>query len=216
MSPVSQAIPRKYDASNRREQAQATRRRVLEAAATTFVERGWSGTSMRDVARAAGVSVETVYGSVGSKSELLRASMDIAVVGDDEPSPLSERPQWRAMAEGATSLARAEAVAELLAALHARTAPLFLALSHAAVGEPDLAAMLHRDQLDIREQNRQGVRAVAHREPTELELDLVAAVTGNETFLMLTERQGYSDADYRTFVVAALTRLLGLEDEPTQ
>jgi AcrR family transcriptional regulator len=57
-----------------------------------FAENGWSGTDMRDVARTAQVSVETVYANFGSKGSLLRQALDVAVVGDDEPVPLSDRP----------------------------------------------------------------------------------------------------------------------------
>ncbi|MCW2597450.1 MAG: TetR/AcrR family transcriptional regulator, partial [Jatrophihabitans sp.] len=69
--------------------AARTRAEVLSAASDLFVERGWSGTSIRDVARGAGVSVETVYASVGTKAELLKTAVEISVVGDDEPIPLA-------------------------------------------------------------------------------------------------------------------------------
>ena len=58
---------------------------------------------MRDVARAAGVAVETVYSNFGSKSELLLAAIDVAVVGDLEPIPLGERPEFAALGRGARS-----------------------------------------------------------------------------------------------------------------
>ena len=208
----SPATPRRYDGTRRREAAQANRRLVVEAASRLFVERGWSGTSMRDVARAAGVSVETVYSSVGTKLDLLRVAMDVAVVGDDDPVPLSDRPEWRAVVDGPTAVDRARAVGDLLVRLHARTAWLHQALRHAAVGDPDLATMLQKDFDDIREQNRQGLSAVARREPTEEELDLVMSTLSNETYLMLTEHRHLTHADYREFVTTAITRLLGLEE----
>ena len=55
-----------------------------------FAERGWA-TSVRDIAREAGVAVETVYSVVGSKRELLKVAMDVAIVGDDEPVALDDR-----------------------------------------------------------------------------------------------------------------------------
>ena len=210
---MTEAGTRRYDASGRREAARASRQKVIAAATALFLERGWAGTSMRDVARRAGVSVETVYGSGGTKVELLRIAMDIAVVGDDEPVPLSERPEWRAISTGATPRERAEAVGGLLITMHRRTAPLHRALQHAAVGDSTLVELLDRDFRDIREQNRQGVRSVAGREPTDAELDLVQAATSNETYLMLTEQRGLSDDDYREFVATAMTRLLRLDEQ---
>jgi AcrR family transcriptional regulator len=77
-----------------------TRLAILAVATRLFAGQGWAGTGMRDVARAAGVSVETVYANFGSKAQLLKQAMAVAVVGDDEPVPLSDRPGFRALAEG--------------------------------------------------------------------------------------------------------------------
>jgi AcrR family transcriptional regulator len=63
---------------------------------------------MREVARVAQVSVETVYANFGSKGALLREALDVTVVGDDEPVPFSDRPEFRALAEG-DAAARAQA-----------------------------------------------------------------------------------------------------------
>ena len=73
---------------------------MLAAATSLFAERGWSATGMRDIAKEAGVSVETVYASFGSKTELLLAAIDVGVVGDDAPVPLSQRPEFAALATG--------------------------------------------------------------------------------------------------------------------
>lgn len=72
-------------------QAEQTRAAVLEAARLLFAELGWAGTSMRGVAREAGVAMETVYAGFGSKRDLLAAVMDVAVVGNDLPIPLAQR-----------------------------------------------------------------------------------------------------------------------------
>ena len=45
---------------------------MLDAAGRCFVDKGYAGTTMRDVADAAGVSVQTVFGQ-GSKASLLLA-----------------------------------------------------------------------------------------------------------------------------------------------
>ena len=99
--------------------AEDTRLVVVAAAARLFAERGWSGTSVRDVAREAGVSVETVYASVGSKARLLMRAIDVGVVGDDAPVPLAERPEFVALGQGDRT-ARLEATARMLADQYAR------------------------------------------------------------------------------------------------
>ena len=91
---------RRYHSPRRRMQAVQTREAVLEAAIGLFTERGWVGTGMRDVARAAEVSVERVYATFGSKAQLLKSALDVAIVGDDAPVPLADRPAYRAIANG--------------------------------------------------------------------------------------------------------------------
>src|SRR4051794_20505997 len=68
---------RKYDASRRQEQARATRLAVIQAAQALFVEHGYGRTTMADVARTAGVSVETVYANFRNKPTLLHRVWDI-------------------------------------------------------------------------------------------------------------------------------------------
>ncbi len=77
---------------SRREQAQATARRIVGAAHQLFVERGYTGTRMSDVAEAAGVAVQTVYFRFHTKSELLQACYERAVLGEDDPRPPMEQP----------------------------------------------------------------------------------------------------------------------------
>jgi AcrR family transcriptional regulator len=81
---------RVYRSPLRAEQAQRTRAGVLDAAGRCFVARGYAVTTMRDIAEAAGVSVQTVVGQ-GGKAALLLACVDRAVVGDDESAPMLQR-----------------------------------------------------------------------------------------------------------------------------
>src|SRR6266536_3164046 len=118
---------RRYRSPRREQQAAETRAAVLAAAAQLFGDRGWAATGMRDVARAAGVAVETVYASFRSKSDLLMAAIDVGVVGDPEPVPLDQRPEFTALGSGARQ-ERARAAARLVTGIHQRTAGVHLAL----------------------------------------------------------------------------------------
>ena len=64
---------RPYRSERRREQAEQTRGRILDAAAELFVAGGFAGTSVAAIAGRAGVSAETVYQAFGSKPALLDA-----------------------------------------------------------------------------------------------------------------------------------------------
>ena len=61
-----------------------TRLRITKAAYTLFCERGFSGTTMADVAQAAGVAVQTDYFVFHTKGELLSRTYDFAVLGEGE------------------------------------------------------------------------------------------------------------------------------------
>ena len=87
---------RTYHSATRADGARRTRRRLVEAARELFVARGYAGTTIDAVAEAAGVSIRTVFLSVGSKAELLKTGWDWGVVGDDEdgvPAPPLQAPQ---------------------------------------------------------------------------------------------------------------------------
>lgn len=61
----------------RERQAEFTRNEILVAARRLFAERGFTGTSVRDIARAAGVSAQTVYDSIGSKQAVVARLNDL-------------------------------------------------------------------------------------------------------------------------------------------
>ena len=56
-----------------------------------FLEAGYAGTSLAAVAGTAGVSVDTIYKTFGSKIALLKGVLDVTIGGDDLEVPLLER-----------------------------------------------------------------------------------------------------------------------------
>lgn len=63
--------------TRRARQAEQTRMEILNAARRLFAAQGYAATSVKDIASEAGVSVQTVYDSVGSKSDLVRRLNDL-------------------------------------------------------------------------------------------------------------------------------------------
>ena len=96
---MSTPVKRTYASTLRAEQAKATRRAIVDAAARLFVERGYGETTIDAIAAEAGVSRKTVFTSVGGKVEALKLARDWAIVGDDEPVPMLERPAIKAAAQ---------------------------------------------------------------------------------------------------------------------
>src|SRR3954463_4997914 len=115
---------RPYDSPRRREQAAATRLAILEAAEVLFTERGYVGTSVAEIAEAAGVALKTVYAVFGTKAEVLQALWNLRMHGDEEPSPLSERPAFRALLDEPAPAQRLGLVAAHARAVRERTGAL--------------------------------------------------------------------------------------------
>jgi AcrR family transcriptional regulator len=97
MGLVMAAVKRDPAPVSRRDRALQTRLRIIRAAHEQFVDRGYTGATMADIAAAAGVAVQTVYFTFHTKAELLQACYDTAVLGEDRPLPPPEQPWYRAM-----------------------------------------------------------------------------------------------------------------------
>lgn len=129
-----------YRSASRREQATATHDRIVAAARTLLLERGYAGTTMADVAAAAGVSIQTLYSSVGGgKAALAKRVYDVCLVGDTEPVPLAQRAEAKEVAEAADEHEQLRRYAHLARAIFERVGPIARILrAGAATGDPDL------------------------------------------------------------------------------
>lgn len=183
---------------------------MLAAATSLFADRGWSATGMRDIAKEAGVAVETVYANFGSKTELLVTAIDVGVVGDAEPVPLSQRPEFAAVGIGSFA-DRISAAARLLNGINQRTWGLRRALSEAAGSEPQLAAKLHELERRRRDNIRQGVEMVVGRPVDDDVLDGLWVVMSADVFYLLTQIGGRPVEDYERWLATTIRRLLDRE-----
>ena len=203
----AEPVRRRYDVSRRKAQAEQTRAQLLEAATRLFSATGWSGTFVRDIARAAGVSVETVYATFGSKLELFKHVNDVAVVGDDAPVALADRPVFRALAEGRRPDRIAKAAA-LVADIYDRTSPLLVALREGAVAEPDLAVLLCTARDRQRLTFQLIVEQITGRRLPAEEVDGAWVPFTAEVYELLTNHCGWSRDRYIEWVEQGLTRLV--------
>jgi AcrR family transcriptional regulator len=89
--------PKRYTSQVRDEQARRTRRAIVTAAHELFLAQGYAATTIDGIAEAAHVSRRTVFNSVGGKVAVLKLALDWAVVGDDEPIALIDRPAIKAI-----------------------------------------------------------------------------------------------------------------------
>jgi len=80
---------------SRRERAARTRQAIVRAATEEFRESGYHGATMAAIARRAGVAVQTVYFVFHAKPTLLTATIDSAVMGEDDPIPPDLTSWWQ-------------------------------------------------------------------------------------------------------------------------
>ena len=92
--------PRKYSMDKRKAAAEETRRRILEATLALHSEKGIFGTSWKDIAQRADVSVNTVYKHFPSLDELVPACGEL-MYAITRPPALEDAPRIFA---GASSL----------------------------------------------------------------------------------------------------------------
>ena len=132
---------RSYRSPRRQEQAAATRRSVLRAARDLFTRDGYAATTVTAIAAAAGVSLDTVYASVGRKPELVLAVIDQVLASSDEPVDVEEREYVKEIRRAGTARAKLEIYAAAVGRLVPQIAPLQDALRRAAESDAACAAV---------------------------------------------------------------------------
>jgi AcrR family transcriptional regulator len=120
--------------------AEETQRTIVEAASRLFLEAGYHGTSIGRIASEAGVAVQTIYNSVGSKRDVLSRVLDFAAAGDRAPVRV---PQFmREQAEREADPRRIiEQLVEFWRDALPRVAPIFRVIHEAAASDPEVAAL---------------------------------------------------------------------------
>ncbi len=139
---MSRTVKRPYDSTRRQEQAQDTRRRIIAAARELFVRQGYGKTTMVQIAEAAGVAVETVYGAFRNKATLLRQVWYVDFRGDEDDVPLYDRAEMQAILAEPDLATRIRRHAVFVTATNRRMSPLVDMLTGAAATEAAAAAML--------------------------------------------------------------------------
>jgi AcrR family transcriptional regulator len=197
---LSEAVKRQYDSSRRREQARQTRRAVVAAAHDLFVSQGYGRTTIADVARAAGVSPETIYASFKNKANLLHRVWDVTIGGDDEEVVFHDRPEIMAIRAEPDLTKRFMMHARMSTATARRMVPLVLAVQGAASSEPAAAEMLA--EMDRQRYVGMGVMAAEAAATGQLAVseqecrDLIWAMTDGMLWNSLVNGQGWSDEQF--------------------
>ena len=192
-------------------QARATRRRITAAATELFVRQGYAATTLAEIAAAAGVAVQTVYFHFANKPGLLKAAVDVAAVGDDEPVPLLERSESaRIRDESDPRLALALSVRQGRA-IFARVGPIMRVVRDAAGVDVDMAAQWRANE----QQRAVAFTALARqlaeknglREGLSVEdaADIIFALHSLELYYLLTETRGWTAERWEGWLTETLS-----------
>lgn len=119
-----------------------TRRRILRAAQELFLRRGYPGTTVESIAQHAGVSVQTIYNSVGGKAAVLKAVYDTMLAGDTDRVPIRERPTVDAMRNAPDGASCLRSYAGMACGIYARVGPLIPVLMGDAGGDRQLRELI--------------------------------------------------------------------------
>jgi AcrR family transcriptional regulator len=207
-------MKRGYDGEHRRAQSEATRQRILDTARALVVERGYRGTTIAELARRAEVHVDTVYELVGRKPMILRELVERAISGADRALDPLERDyvqQMRAEPDAGRKLA---VYAGAMRRIHARLAPLFVALRDASTTDPP-AAEIWREISGRRARNMR-LLAADLLETGQLRSDLsvddiadtIWVTNSPELHQLLIGDRGWSPERYEEWLADAWARLL--------
>jgi len=205
---------RPYDGSNRALQARETRRRIVEAAARLFVRDGYSATSIRAIAEEAGVAVPTVYASLRSKANVLRAVVDLTVRGDDEAAPLASRAGWQDIEQQQDPWAQLALFARFHREICDREAAVFAQLEAAAGADAEATQQLaEHDQRRYTTQRRlaRSLHRRRHLRPglaAREAADVIWALASERTYLALVRDRGWTADKYERWLVEQLVAAL--------
>jgi AcrR family transcriptional regulator len=215
---TEQVKTRRYDNTARSEKSDETRQAILDAARAQMLERGYRATTIAAIARTAGVHVDTVYALVGRKPVLLRELIEHAISGSDEAIPAEQRDYVSAIRSEPDPRRKLAIYARATRAIHARLAPLLLALRDASATEPDARAVwdeiserramnMHRLAEDL--DSVGGIRAGLSIAEVA---DTIWVTNSAEVYVLLTTERGWPPHRYERWLADTWSRLILPDD----
>lgn len=200
---------RAYRSELRQRQAAETRRRVIAAAVEVFSVHGYQAATFAQIARRAGVSVETAQ-KHGPKTALLWAAVEVTSFGVEGDIDFLATEQGTALLSSPDPSAFAGFLAETMLALNHRAAGVWTAAMSAAHGDPEVRAHLTERLAYIRCQVAAVLRVVSGRGwlrtdvPFDDLVETACVLTSVETYVRFVGLDGKSAGDYKAFLTRTL------------
>jgi AcrR family transcriptional regulator len=212
---VARVKPKRvYDSALRKQQAGQTRMRILDAAQELFAARGYPASTVEAIAAAAGVAVDTVYATFGSKREVLKSLLDVRVGGDDATIDLLDRPGPQAVRAERNQQTQLSTFARDVTEIIERVRPVDDIIRGAAAVDADVAALRVRIQESRYQSMREFVSWVAANGPLRDGLNeedaatILWTLTSPEVHGLLRAVRGWPAERYTAWLNDSLTRIL--------
>lgn len=190
------------------------RRAVIDAARNLFLKRGYGATTIDAISAGSDVPPATVYRLFSSKRGILKALLDVSIVGDDDQVPMAERPHVQSLLADPDPKNTVANFVNVAAEVNARTAAVYRILTSAAASDGDAATLL--DELTRQRQQGQGLvaRALARRRALRPALgerdagDIIHALVSPEVYRLLVVDRGWPPERYKTWLTETLVSQL--------
>jgi AcrR family transcriptional regulator len=183
---------------------------VVEAARTLFLERGYGATTIEAISGLSDVPPATVYRLFSSKRGILKALLDISIAGDDDATPIAQRPNVRALLGDPDPRIVLAGFVGFSAQVNARTSAIYRILVSAAAADADAASLL--DDLTRQRQQGQGriARSLARAGALRPNLrerdaaDIIHALLSPEVYGLLVVDRRWSSERYEAWMTDLL------------
>ncbi len=198
--------PRRYDSPKRRQQADATRRRILVAAERLFAEQGYAAVTMEAIAHRAEVSLATIYlrfpgraAVVGALAEEIAAAPELSV---------------EQVTQGSDPVEQMRVGARIIRQLNERSWLITDILRSQRGSDPEVARLWALWQQRHLDAMRRAMEAAAKRGGLQpgLSIDTAAdvfyAIAGTEVYRALVQERGWSPEQYERWLFEAGCREL--------
>ena len=190
----------------------ATRERILRAATTLLVRDGYLHTTMASIAAEAGVAVQSLYLRFGSKVAILKAVLDVAIVGDFEPVPLLDRKWVQELAATEDGQAAVHLYASVTARILSRTHAIYAVVQAAAAGE---AGELLAENKRQRHEGQRTIAELLGRKPgvapgltVDTAADLIYGLVSEDLYGLLVVDRGWSTDEWERWCADILGGVL--------
>jgi AcrR family transcriptional regulator len=205
-------MARPYHSAVRQSAMRETRQRILVVATGLILEDGYGAMTVTGLARAAGVSPQTVYNAVGGKAEVVKAAYDGLLAGDPSPLPMSDRPEFRTVTHAQDSASYGTAYAAWTRGIYDRVGGFLAALlAHGSAGDPVLEEFLTTIDRERRIGNEHSIPAPLRKNlgpHLPRVVDIIWLLTAPEVHERLSRRAGWAPDEYERWLACQLARVI--------